>query len=237
MQRIELLNRIFRTAPHISEEITLFPVNSNGSLSDMCSDGDHDLSYEDALVDTQARLFFRSELGREVPTQPSLAFASLLERLEETAPATSIAAVDPVSVAERQENSAERGTGTRGRLKRGLSGSLVSRLVPSTVALLLVVMALGTDLASYLRPEGRPDGMRTFGESGSGSSLTVQQELDLLRRPSRPIVVTTSLVSVPSSAAMIHPVEMGMKPNERDAWAQAAPHAFTSYERGKFGPE
>jgi hypothetical protein len=211
-------------------EITLYPSNQNGSLADMCSDGEHDLSYEDALVDTQARLFFRSELGREEPALPNLAFASLLERIEERAPVKSAAAALPL------EGKAEKVSRTEGGFRRGLSGSFVSRLIPSTVALLLLIMALGTDLASYLRTENGPDGMKTFAERRPGS-LTVQQELELLRRPYRPFKVASHAASVPSSAAMIHPVEMGMKPNERDIWAQAAPHAFTSYKRGQFGPE
>jgi hypothetical protein len=45
------------------------------------------------------------------------------------------------------------------------------------------------------------------------------------------------LKSVSSRAAMLHPVEMGMKPNQRELWVRAFPEYFEYYGDSMFGPQ
>ena len=232
MLRTKLLNRITRHArPSAEEDVSLYPTHPANGLSDMCQPSENDLSYEDALVDTQARLFFRSELGNADMPDPSLALGSLLSRIE-GAQEPGVVPPRPAVVSPLNRRTAP---SFAQALRRSLSGAIATRIVPSGVALLFLLTVLGSDLAQLLRTD-------------TSSGYSISDPVNSTRAPNKYHQPQDKLgalgqapqlpqASVPLSAAQLHPVEMGMEPNERDRWARANPQFFDYYERTKIGPE
>lgn len=210
----------------------------------LCSDSaqSNDLTYKDALLDTQARLFFRSELGHAEPSDPQGAFGELLSKIEATLPATSGCA--EVEKAQPQRRTTPRhsphlANPLRPRpafaqsLRAALSNSFAARVVPGGVALALILFVLGSN-AAQLRgglvgqdglplgsDAGAPPELREAPAQGSSTSSQVSQ------------VVVSSIAEAPT----LHPVEMGMRPHDLALWEQLSPRDFGKYARTKFGPE
>jgi hypothetical protein len=239
MFRIRLLNRISRHGrDSIEENSALFPTHSANASIGMCQPSDNDLSYEDALVDTQARLFFRSELGDTDPADPSRTLKALMARIEKernfageeikSIPAGPVSAPVPVSGVVN---------GFLSSARRAISGALVSRIVPGGVALVLLLSVLGADIAQVLRTEPYR-GLFVTAELESQtpfpSNPGPQDPTDTSVFVAGPL---SPLMDVPSRAALLHPVELGMKPNQRELWVRAFPEYFEYYGDTMSGPQ
>lgn len=222
-------------APTAVEEVTLFPSHVSDRFADMCQPSENDLSYEDALVDTQARLFFRADLDQAGLRDPSVTFGSVLSRIERH----QRAALQAHSGAQRARVSGpalvtSAGSGFLSSLKRALAGALVTRIVPGGVALLFAVTVLGSDVAQWLHGESQPS-------SAPNSERANDTHLALATFNPQPEAPTTlpglPQLNVTARTALLHPVEQGMKANERELWVRAFPEYFRSYKNSRSGPQ
>jgi hypothetical protein len=234
MLRTKLLNKITRHArPSTEEDASLYPERIAPGLSEMCQTSDNDLSYEDALIDTQARLFYHRELGQAGAPEPTVTLSALFSRIEKAQQQTD--SIETIA------DPAPRVTSERPSilpvLRQKLAGTFVTRFAPGGVALLLLLSMLGTDIAMLLRND--PPSERSVGIPGESDALAPQP---VRRRPSSinslPARTTPDLLgNVPSSAAQLHPVELGMDPADREEWARLYPQFFDLVRRTDFGPE
>jgi hypothetical protein len=100
---------------------------------------DHDLSYEDALLDRQLRIFLKSEYGSAQP--PSGIFLRVLRALDENFRA----ATRPRLTAREAFNM------MLSRLYQRLLGPTMGRLVPGAVALALVIVMINANTNQFLQ--------------------------------------------------------------------------------------
>jgi hypothetical protein len=245
MLRKKLFNKLFHKY-HSSDadNIELFSLGEEETAAPHY--GSHhevnDLSYEDALLDTQARLFFRSEPGSSSESvDPSESFAKVMARIESHSRPNTKQVVPELPRLPAENESVQLPLSGRStpafaqRLRRVVSGGTASRLVPNGVALLLLIMILGSDAAHLLRTDDysrlhiapdQPGADRPMSRE-SGSS------------PGSPVLISAPVPQPQYNTlktASLHPIEMGMRRNEREMWIQIAPEYF-SYRRTKFGPE
>ena len=232
MLRTKLLNRIARNArPSAEDEASLYPTHTSPGLTAICQTSDNDLSYEDALVDTQARLFYHRELGQASAPEPTVALSAVLSRIEKTQERTELIE----TIADTSPRVTRESPSILAVLRQKLTGTFVTRFAPGGVALLLLISLLGTDITTLLRTDYQSE--RSVGILGESDTLA---PLPVRRRSSSDNTILTPpdpLANVPSSAAQLHPVELGMDPADREHWARLYPQFFDLLKRTDFGPE
>lgn len=100
---------------------------------------EYDLSYQDALLDFEVRQYFNIEYGNTQP--PSNSFETVLARLEGDVACTS----------ETRPRRPILSLGFVRAIYRALSQPLPSRMVPGSVALMLIVVLMGSNVSQLLR--------------------------------------------------------------------------------------
>jgi hypothetical protein len=233
MQRFRLFqSKTEPVEPAPAKRISLYPSSDDLAPLDNSSRDDelNDLSYEDALLDTEARLFFMSEAKRSEVPDPSASFAKLLARIESPAPvATPREVVTPQFA---------RKPGLAQALRGVVTGTAASKLMPAGVALLLLVTVLGPSIAQRVLPQD-PVQANLFTDGAPAIESPVAPRTDedpsLVPGPERTYPDYDRLLGL--EAPKLHPVELGMKPQERALWERLHPEYFGQYKRTKFGPE
>ena len=160
---------------------------SSASRLDRADPSDSDLSYEDALFDSQMRHFFRSEFGDAEP--PSEIFSKVM-------------------LAIRHSQEADRAFSTRpldtwraliGTACRALAGPAVARIVPSGVALTMMVTLLGSHLPQMLG--GEFDGVVRTSSSPTPSYMTASRNEAGMKDQRQPVILYNSNYDPPETWA------------------------------------
>lgn len=143
----------------------LFPTRSKATLYNVSEEGDappEELSYEDALLDAQLRLFMRADYGgAEPPTGQYAQVERLISQDKEadgSLPLPTLASL-PSSrpflppLTTDVPTSPFRASRPSGRFYRFLTGTASARLLPGGIALALTMMVLGSNVSQLLRSE------------------------------------------------------------------------------------
>ncbi|HYP40163.1 MAG TPA: hypothetical protein VEX13_07360 [Chloroflexia bacterium] len=138
----------------------LFPTRSKATLYNAHEEGDappDELSYEDALLDAQLRLFMRAEYdGVQSPGGQYAQVERLITQDEEAAGNLPILASQPPSTPFLPPLTADlpispfRPSKPSGRFYRLLTGTASARLLPGGIALALTMMVLGANVSQLL---------------------------------------------------------------------------------------
>jgi hypothetical protein len=190
---------------------------------------DSDLRYEDALLDAQARHFFEIEYKHAQPSGD--VFSRLLAQIESDRElASDIHPHRPILSHQAVK-----------ALYEALSRPIIGRLVPGSIALMLVVVLLGSDISQILRGEGEmlsqgeynSSSPALFDQSPGNTSETIRLHNLELKTGER---FNAPLDYDPQDAGTLDPVELGE--GRRNTFrVQAEPQKLDDYERTKFGPE
>ena len=184
-----------------------------------------DLSYKDALLDAQARYFFSVEYKHAEPSP------DVLNRL--------FAQIDTARPAANNMRPIRSGftTPTATSIYRAFSQPLLGRLLPGSVAVMLLVMILGPNVSQMLRG----------GDSGLyvgplyERTLTVQNGPERLPVSSLELMIGEQLDAPleynPQDASILDPVELGVEDDTRRTRLQFNQRGLDNYKKSKFGPQ
>jgi hypothetical protein len=219
--------------------IHLYPPPETAGADCAASPELDDLSYEDAVLDTQARLIFRAELGQAEAPNPELAFSKLMARVQAANdsapepvsgnPAPALTPVPAKTAAPRTPFLPQLASAIRLRI----SGVATSRLTPSMMALILVLMVLGSDAVRILQSDpgffADTPPVRTVLAPGGSDPVGTQPPPQANRQPS------TIRVPYNTTDAMLHPFEVEPLDDTRSGMGQH--NREEAYRRARFGPK
>ena len=136
----------------------LFPTRTKARLYDASEEGTappDELSYEDALLDAQLRLFMRADFeGVEPPAGQYAQVERLISQDKEADGSLLLPSLpfsSPFLPPSDLPTSPFRGSRPSGRFYRLLTGTASSRLLPGGIALALMMMVLGANASQLLR--------------------------------------------------------------------------------------
>jgi len=131
---------------------------------------EYDLSYQDALLDSEVRQYFKIEYENDQP--PSNSFEKVLARLE----------VDVACANETRPRRPILSPGFVRAIYKALSLPLVSRMVPGSAALMLIILLMGSNVSQLLRGTHEVYYSDPVDSSGVSYSIKMPVSVDNLER-------------------------------------------------------